>query len=339
MLPCATPAYFRNGVELAEFNTSMLYLEQLEMAQFSINVPEDVECIAETEARAFAHDVDGDLFESGDIVKKKAFAQPEWISGRKRFTIKALLPGDEGQGTLKIYAGKRGLMHSIKDNPHPLALALPLSHTGQNPPYDFHLRHPTPHAQRHDLYVAQPQCARLTMNNTFVFCIRQHPSSLSRFTPDTWGAGSSSSNKPGAGNLSRPVSPAAGVTAQPFSPPRPGSAMSMVSATHSQTSASDYGSQLGAPMTPAQLKPAKLAIQTPSQKILRLTRKQEHLSRGGGGGGGVGGLAGGGGDEDGAGLTTSWETVIKIGERGTWRGLVLADRSARWCVFAEWECV
>ena len=78
-------------------------------------------------------------------------------------------------------------------------------------------------------------------------------------------------------------------------------------------------------MTAAQQKPAKLAIQTPSQKIMRLTRKQEHTSRAGG-------------VED-DGLTTSWETVIKIGEKGTWRGLVLADRSARWCVFAEWECV
>jgi transglutaminase/protease-like cytokinesis protein 3 len=35
----------------------------------------------------------------------------------------------------------------------------------------------------------------------------------------------------------------------------------------------------------------------------------------------------------------TWETVIKVGERGVWRGLVLADRSARWCVFGEWECV
>jgi len=30
---------------------------------------------------------------------------------------------------------------------------------------------------------------------------------------------------------------------------------------------------------------------------------------------------------------------IEVGERGVWRGLVLADRSARWCVFAEWTCV
>jgi transglutaminase/protease-like cytokinesis protein 3 len=35
----------------------------------------------------------------------------------------------------------------------------------------------------------------------------------------------------------------------------------------------------------------------------------------------------------------TWETIIKCGEKGVWRGLVLADRSARWCVFAEWTCV
>lgn len=100
--------------------------------------------------------------------------------------------------------------------------------------------------------------------------------------------------------------------------------MSMVSATVSQTG-SNYSSNSGGDqgMTAAQQKPAKLAIQTPSQKIIRLTRKQEHSSRG---------------EAEEPGLTTCWETVIKIGERGTWRGLVLADRSARWCVFAEWEC-
>ena len=145
------------------------------------------------------------------------------------------------------------------------------------------------------------------MNNTFVFCVRQHASSLSRFTPDTWGSG----------NQNGPTSP------NPYA--RPTSAMSMVSATMSQ-SGSNYseGSNAGQPMTAAQQKPAKLAIQTPSQKIIRLTRKQEHSSRM---------------NDDEIGLTTSWETPIKVGERGTWRGLVLADRSARWCVFAEWECV
>ncbi|QIX02439.1 hypothetical protein AMS68_007956 [Peltaster fructicola] len=312
-LPCACPTYFRHSLELADFDTSILHLDGLEMAHLHVFVPEDVECIAETEARTFARDNDGDLFESGDIITTRALSQPEWIAGRKRFTIKALLPPEASDSTLKVYAGKRGLMHSVKDNPHSLAFALPLTHSGQNPPYEFFTRHPTPHAQRHDLYIMQPQCAKLVMNNTFVFAVRQHPSALSRFTPDTWGSSASGNGRPGT-----PSDPYA----------RPGSAMSMRSTTSmmqsvSGSQVSDSSSSSG--MTNAQLKPAKLAIQTPSQKIIRLTRKMD--GRGGDTGDGANGL------------TTVWETVVKISERGTWRGLVLADRSARWCVFAEWECV
>lgn len=308
-LPTTGPAYFRNRLELTEFSTSALHIENLEMAHFHVNVPEDTEIVAETTSRAFARDSDGDLFESGDTVCKSALAQAEWLGGHKRFVIKALLPGEDRQAILHVFAGKRGLMHSIKDNPHALAFALPLTHSGpQNPPYDFLTRHPTPHAQRHDLYVVQPQCRKLVLNNTFVFCVRQHPSSLSRFSPDTWGANTTTNIRPTSPNV-------------PFA--RPGSAMSMVSATASVSQSSSSSD----PMTSAQQKPAKLAIQSPSGKILRLTRKQEHTSRS---------------FEEGEmerGLTTAWETVIKIGERGVWRGLVLADRSARWCVFGEWECV
>lgn len=80
-------------------------------------------------------------------------------------------------------------------------------------------------------------------------------------------------------------------------------------------------------MTDKQTKPAKLALQSPGGKIIRLTRKQEHSH-----GVGIG-------EVDRESLASSWETTVKVNERGTWRGLVLADRSARWCVFAEWECV
>ena len=73
--------------------------------------------------------------------------------------------------------------------------------------------------------------------------------------------------------------------------------------------------------TGKQDKPAKLAIQAPSGKILRLMRKSDNTtSVCEGGDGGV------------------WETIIKIGVRGTGRGLVLGARSGRWCVWGEWEC-
>lgn len=309
-LPCACPPYFINDIQMVDYNTSLTRTEDLEMVHIKFNVPADVEVAAEVEVRALSRDSDGDFFESGDLVKKRALAQCEWFSGVKRYTVKALLPGDEGHGTLKIYAGKRGLMHSIKDIPHPMAFAIPIIHTGENPAYDFILRHPTPHAQRHDIYVVQPQCQRLALNNTFVFAIRQHPSSA----PESPGAAMTPSSNPGN------VSPI------PFV--RPGSAMSI--------SASSNPSSYAGGGAPGPKKPAKLAIQTPGGKILRLMRKEDRR----GGGFGVGSSARSiGVSEEEASDGATWETIIKCSERGVWRGLVLADRIAKWCVFAEWHCV
>lgn len=308
-LPCALAPYFRNNLHMVDYNTSLVRIEDLEMVHIKFNVPPDVEVAAEVEVRAYSRDSDGDLFESGDVVKKRALAQAEWHGGVKRYTVKGLLPGDEGSGVLKVYAGKRGLMHSIKDIPHPLAFALPIIHTGENPPYEFVTRHPTPHAQRHDIYVVQPQCQRLALNNTFVFAIRQHPSSTDA-------------------NPTSPSSNPGGASPIPFM--RPSSALSMTSsAAGSLPSVSTASGGSGSK------KPAKLAIQTPGGKILRLMRKEERRV----------GIAGkimspsssNVADED-AGDGGLWETIIKCSERGVWRGLVLADRTARWCVFAEWVC-
>lgn len=302
-LPCVCPPYFRNALEITDYNTALTRIEDLEMVHIKFTVPADIEVAAEVETRALTRDPDGDFFESGETVKKRALAQAEWFDGAKRYTVKAVLPGDEGTGTLKVYAGKRGLMHSIKDIPHPLSFALPIVHSGENPAYDFVTRHPTPHAQRHDIYVVQPQCQRLALNNTFVFAIRQHPSSLDSDTPS---------------NPLRAPSP------NPFT--RPGSAMSMTSSSvaGSNPSTSSSGGVV------AGRKPAKLAIQTPGGKILRLMRKEDRK------GAGAGVRAG---EEVETGDGGTWETIIKCSERGVWRGLVLADRTARWCVFAEWVCV
>jgi transglutaminase/protease-like cytokinesis protein 3 len=304
-LPCACPPYFRNALHLTDYNTSLTRIEDLEMVHVKFNVPADVEVAAEVEVRAYSRDSDGDFFESGDVVKKRALAQAEWFGGVKRYTVKALLPGDEGTGTLKVYAGKRGLMHSIKDIPHPLAFALPIIHSGENPAYEFVTRHPTPHAQRHDIYIVQPQCQRLALNNTFVFAVRQHPSSL--------GAGPAAPSSTGGG-------------ASPIPFVRPGSAMSMVSSAQGSSSTASSS---------AAKKPAKLAIQTPGGKILRLMRKEERRGVSVAGRGTNSHSGGLGEDPSDGGM---WETIIKCSERGVWRGLVLADRTARWCVFAEWVC-
>ncbi|KAI9834566.1 MAG: hypothetical protein M1819_002942 [Sarea resinae] len=315
-LPCACPPFFKNGLQMVDYDTSLLRIEQLELVHLQFYVAPDVECVAEVEAMSFKQDTDADLFESGDVIKKRALAQAEWVGGQKRYTVKALLPGDEGHGILKVYAGKRGLMHSIKDNPHPLAFAVPITHTGENPAYDFLIRHPTPHAQRHDLYVVQPQCARLAVNNTFVFAVRQHPSSLPGITSPNPGA---TSPRPTSAMSMASTSTSSVPTTSSFANSRP------TFSTHysSSNSGVSHHPSSSVPATTS-TKPAKLAIQAPSGKILRLMRKSDHTASMTGPGGGE--MADGG----------VWETIIKIGEKGVWRGLVLADRSARWCVWGEW---
>ncbi|KAL9107177.1 MAG: hypothetical protein Q9227_007877 [Pyrenula ochraceoflavens] len=77
-------------------------------------------------------------------------------------------------------------------------------------------------------------------------------------------------------------------------------------------------------------KPAKLAVQTPSGKIIRLlpSSSSDVFSE-------IQNLS----NLDGKALGSSYEALLEVQELGTWRGLVLADRQPRWCVWAEWECV
>jgi hypothetical protein len=265
--PTNSPELNRNPPALVEkFETSLVRIQDSEVVHISFALPADVECVAETEVRL----IEQDLVGPGEVIKKRALTQAEWVDDQKHYSVKALLPGNEERGVLKVYTGRRGLMCSIEDNPHTLAFELPIIHLGESlTPYEFVTRYPTPHAQRHDIYIVQPQCQHLAPNNTYIFEVRQHPS----------------------------VS---------ITPPK--------SYLHLADAIPDVV-----------IKPTKLAIQGPSGKIFRLTRKGESFQ--------IARHGPEGGSEE------SWETIIKCGERGLWRGLVLADRSARWCVFAEWTCI
>ena len=314
-LPGTSPIFFRLGLSMHAYDTSMLRLEELEVCTISINVPSDVEIVAEVEARSFLRDQEGDVYEDPDnATKKRVLAQPSWYRtipntelSQKRYVIKAVLPGDEGRGVLKVYAGKKGMTVSARDIIHPLALAVPLYHSGRNPAYEFVKRHPTPHAGRHDLYVVQPQCWRLGAGETYVFCVRQM----------------SASKAPGSephGAEGRPVSPNPMI--------RPASAMSMTSSAAGSQPSEPSSTGMAPNGVKLKEKPAKLAIQSPGGKIIRLNRKAEGIPQNSG-------LR----EVDGEVLGSIWDSVVKVQERGTWRALVLADRQARWCVWAEWECV
>ena len=350
-LPASLPPYFRLNLDMHNYDTSLIRLEGLEVCTLAITVPPDAELVAEVEAKSFLRDQDGDLYEVADrVTRKRCLTQASWYTPatnphvlQKRYIVKALLPADEGQGVLKIYAGKKGLMHSSRDIVHPLALALPIYHSGENPAFEFVTRHPTPHATRQDLYVVQPQCRKLVANETYVFCVRQHAASVVA-TPAVeregfeFGGAAAAAMVVGAG-IARPASAlsmtssAAGSQA---SGSGSGSGSGAGSASHSHGSGEGIGGGGAATAAGAKAKdkPAKLAIQSPGGKIIRLSRKADGAGVGMGGAG-----AGGNREVDGEVQGSVWENVVKCTERGVWRGLVLADRSARWCVWGEWECV
>lgn len=152
-----------------------------------------------------------------------------------------------------------------------------------------------------------------------MFCVRQHGAS----------PGAAGEAETGLASTHNPMSGAGSLMA------RPGSAMSMLSSSMSATSSScDTPATVGVGVgVRIRDKPAKLAIQAPGGRIIRLNRKAEQP---------VGSSWQGRGAEGGVEEVVQgslWETIVKVQEKGTWRGLVLADRSARWCVWGEWECV
>lgn len=97
-LPGACPPFFRLNLNIHAYDTSVIRLEELEVANIAITVPADVEIVAEVEAKSFLRDSDGDLYEDSDnVTRKRALAQPSWYRTvpnteilQKRFIIKAL---------------------------------------------------------------------------------------------------------------------------------------------------------------------------------------------------------------------------------------------------------
>ncbi|KAK9452254.1 uncharacterized protein V1518DRAFT_410745 [Limtongia smithiae] len=177
-LPSICPGMFRQQLYLSNFDTSLLHMIGTDVVQVEMLVPADVDCVAEVEVRGYCVDADGDLMESGEVQRLPALAQPYWVHGRRVFRTKAVLPTGEKSGVLKIYAGRRGMMQSAHDRVYPLAVALPITHEGKNAPFNFVQMHPTPQAQRYDVYVVQPQCLDLIAGSTIMFDVKQFPNNV-----------------------------------------------------------------------------------------------------------------------------------------------------------------
>ncbi|ODQ65056.1 hypothetical protein NADFUDRAFT_51655 [Nadsonia fulvescens var. elongata DSM 6958] len=177
-LPLACPAGITSGIELVGFDNSSLRLEDLEVGEIIVQVPNDVEIVAEVQAGVITAAGIEVLNESSNScsVKLSALSQVFWKMGVRYYRIKALLPPGYGQGVLNIYAGHKGSVVSAQINVLPIALSLPITHSGKDFDYNFVMRHPTLHCKRQDIYICDPQCRNISAGSTLKFSVDQHPS-------------------------------------------------------------------------------------------------------------------------------------------------------------------
>lgn len=182
-LPLAGPSAFMFNLELVDFSTALTRLEGLEVAEIVMAVPSEAEILVEVVAGNFPAGSAGTLVLGNALDQretKPALAQVFWDdnTGERYYRIKAVLPQKQRQGALNIYVGARGVLQSISKNVLSLAYSIPIVHFGENPLFNFVVRHPTPHSDKQDIYINEPQCRDLVCGNMYVFSMRQHFSKL-----------------------------------------------------------------------------------------------------------------------------------------------------------------
>lgn len=176
-LPLAAPEAFISQVRFTKYQTGQTRLDNLEIAELTLEAPSGIDLYAEILAgNTFNMSLVGARYDETQLAKIHGLAQPYWENNKRFFRVKAFLPDPFSQGILNIYAGPSGTMQSVTKNTLPLAYSLPLTHSGPNAPFEFITRHPTPHCKRQDIYVIQPQCKQLSGGNLYVFQVKQHPS-------------------------------------------------------------------------------------------------------------------------------------------------------------------
>ncbi|CCK68214.1 Cyk3p KNAG_0A05490 [Huiozyma naganishii CBS 8797] len=171
-LPLVFPSFFKNELRLCNYSTALSFLEDTEIFECSLEIPNDIE--------VFTSVVVSGIDES----KQNVYQQMELSlcqikkhrsnSGRRIALIKAVLPPGVHKGTLYIHSGVRGTQPN-RANIHPLSMIVPLEHEGSDMKYEFVIRSPSEQVQRVEMYIKEPQNRYLYADNDYKFEIFQTP--------------------------------------------------------------------------------------------------------------------------------------------------------------------
>lgn len=171
-LPLVFPSFFQNNIKLYNYSTALSYLEDTEIFECSIEIPNDIEVFTSV----VVSDVDehkqheyGQMELSLSQIKKH-----KSNSGRRIAILKAVLPPNVQKGMLYIHSGVRG-KQKTRANIHPLTMMIPLEHRGIDMKYEFVVKLPSENVQSVEMYIKEPQNRYLFPNNEYVFEIIQMP--------------------------------------------------------------------------------------------------------------------------------------------------------------------
>ncbi|SMN18780.1 similar to Saccharomyces cerevisiae YDL117W CYK3 SH3-domain protein located in the mother-bud neck and the cytokinetic actin ring [Maudiozyma saulgeensis] len=173
-LPLVFPSFFKNDLTLHNFSTALSHLEDSEIYECSLEIPNDIEIFASVVATPDNNDPTmakrySEMNLALTQIKKH---KPE--SGRRIAVIKAVLPPGASSGSLYIHSGLRGKQVSIA-NVHPLSMLVPLEHKREEMKFEFVIRIPSENVQNIETYIKEPQNRYLFVNNEYNFEIIQNP--------------------------------------------------------------------------------------------------------------------------------------------------------------------
>lgn len=171
-LPLVFPTFFQNNIKLYNYSTALSYLEDTEIFECSIEIPNDIEVFTSV----VVSDVDENKqYEFGQMeLSLSQIKMHKSNSGRRIAILKAVLPPNAKNGTLYIHSGVRG-KQKTRANIHPLTMMIPLEHRGIDMKYEFVVRLPSENVQNLEMYIKEPQNRYLFPNNDYTFEIIQTP--------------------------------------------------------------------------------------------------------------------------------------------------------------------
>lgn len=171
-LPLVFPSFFKNNLKLYNYSTALAYLEDSEIYECTLEIPNDIEVftsvVIPTDNQSKTNEYRQMELTLTQIKKHKS------NPSRRLAILKAVLPLGASNGTLYIHSGVRGTQPT-RANIHPLSMVVPLQHKGAEIKYEFAVRIPSENLQKVELYIKEPQNRYLYKNNEYTFEIIQNP--------------------------------------------------------------------------------------------------------------------------------------------------------------------